>query len=310
MNPFSLFGLFASAPQGNATKNRPAANDRFYRPMLESLEGREVPSASPLSPPALNAAHVAAIHASTLTITDINVTNVAVTGANSLLATLDVTGTIAGQNFTIPNVQVPITITPDTSGPCPILHLSLEIEDLNLLGLHVELNNSHEGPITVDINAIPSSQPGGGLLGDILCGLTGALNTGGLLGLTGTNLTTFTGAVQSALNGVFDQLLGGMSPGSHHGGGHHGGGGRHGGGHQCDLVNLEVGPINLNVLGLEVATSGISLEVYAVRGSSAQGGGLLGNLLCGLDGLLDTSASANAINGRVARIIDLLGDIT
>lgn len=300
MNLYSLFGLFGSAPKGQ-TKVRPENVDRFFRPTLECLEGREVPSANPLSPPHLAAAQVAAIQVPTLTITDINVTNVAVTGANSLLATLDVTGTIAGQNITIPGVQVPINIGTDTSGPCPILHLSLEVEDLNLLGLHVELNNCDEGPVTIDITAIPTGEDGGGLLGDLLCGLSGILSTDGLLGLTGTNLTGFTGAIQNVLNGVTDQLLGGGIGTASHQAGHQGGGG-----HRCDLVNLELGPVELNVLGLQVDTSEICLDVYAVRGSSNQGGGLLGNLLCGVNELLDTSASANAIGRHASRIIGII----
>jgi hypothetical protein len=257
-----------------------------------------------VAPPPMDAALVAQVGAHGLTITDINVTNIVVTGANSLLATLNVAGTIVGHNFTLPNVQVPIVITPDLTGECPILHLSLEIEDLNLLGLHVELNNCNEGPITVDINAIPTGLPGGGLLGDLLCGLSGALGSGGLLGLVGTNLTGFTGVVQSALNGVFDQLLGAGIGTASHQPGH-----QSGGGHRCDLVDLQLGPIDLNVLGLEVTTSPICLEVYAVSGNPNAGGGLLGNLLCGLDGLLGTNASANAILGRVDRILDILNGL-
>jgi hypothetical protein len=252
----------------------------------------------------MDAAHVAQVGANLLTITGINVTDIAVTGANSLLATLNLAGTIVGQNFTLPNVQVPIVITPDLTGDCPILHLSLEIEDLNLLGLHVELNNCNEGPITVDINAIPTGQPGGGLLGDLLCGLSGALGSGGLLGLVGQDLTALTGVVQGALDGVFGQLLGGGTGTASHQPGH-----QSGGGHQCDLVDLQLGPINLNVLGLEVETSPICLEVYAVSGNPNAGGGLLGNLLCGLDGLLGTNAGANAILGRVDRILDILNGL-
>ena len=45
--------------------------------------------------------------------------------------------------------------------------------DLNLLGLRVQLNR-----VNLRITAIP----GGGLLGDLLCGLTNLLNPTGLLG--------------------------------------------------------------------------------------------------------------------------------
>lgn len=304
MNLTSFFGLFQRSPNRKATIGA-AKGERFFRPMLESLEGREVPSASPMAPPALNAAVIQQVNSNLLQITDIDVTNIAVTGANSLLATLNVTGSVLGQAFTLPNVQVPINLTPDLSGTIPILHLSLEIEDLNLLGLHVELNNCSEGPVTVDIGAIPAGLPGSGLLGNLLGGLGGALGgANGLLGLTGANLTSLTNVVQGALNGVFDQLLGSGIGTASHTPGH-----QSGGGHRCDLVDLQLGPIDLNVLGLVVETSPICLEVYGVRGNPNQGGGLLGNLLCGLDGLLGTNASDNAINGRAGRIVGILNGL-
>jgi len=55
---------------------------------------------------------------------------------------------------------------------CSILSLSVGPVELNLLGLLVELDNCHNGPVTVDITATP----GGGLLGDLLCSLTDLLN--------------------------------------------------------------------------------------------------------------------------------------
>ena len=62
----------------------------------------------------------------------------------------------------------------------------MQIPDLNVLGLHVRLDNCNNGPVTVDITAIPSTQPGGGLLGDLLCGVDNLLTgTGGLLNLGG-----------------------------------------------------------------------------------------------------------------------------
>ena len=60
------------------------------------------------------------------------------------------------------------------SGPaCNILNLSLGPIDLNLLGLEVALDNCHNGPVTVDITAVPGS-----LLGDLLCDLANLLNNG------------------------------------------------------------------------------------------------------------------------------------
>ena len=48
---------------------------------------------------------------------------------------------------------------------------------------------------------------------------------------------------------------------------------------ECSVLNLELGPINLALLGLHVDTSPICLEITAT-----EGGGLLGDLLCALAG--------------------------
>lgn len=66
-----------------------------------------------------------------------------------------------------------------------------------------------------------------------------------------------------------------------------------GGGQQrrCDILFLDLGPIFLDVLGLEVDLSEIVLDIDAVRGA----GNLIGNLLCSLVGLLDGPANENAI---------------
>lgn len=50
----------------------------------------------------------------------------------------------------------------------------------------------------------------------------------------------------------------------------------------CPVLDLTLGPINLNLLGLVVQTSPICLTITAY-----QGGGLLGNLLCAVANLLD-----------------------
>ena len=48
---------------------------------------------------------------------------------------------------------------------------------------------------------------------------------------------------------------------------------------ECSVLDLELGPINLALLGLRVDTSEICLEITAT-----EGGGLLGDLLCSLAG--------------------------
>lgn len=52
---------------------------------------------------------------------------------------------------------------------------------------------------------------------------------------------------------------------------------------ECQILFLDLGPIFLDLLGLQVDLSEITLDITAVRGP----GNLLGNLLCGLVGILD-----------------------
>jgi hypothetical protein len=66
----------------------------------------------------------------------------------------------------------------------------------------------------------------------------------------------------------------------------------------CEILNLVLGPIHLDLLGLVIDTNQIVLNITAVPGA----GNLLGNLLCSIAGLLDGG-------GAVARIIDLLNRI-
>jgi hypothetical protein len=71
----------------------------------------------------------------------------------------------------------------------------------------------------------------------------------------------------------------------------------------CEILDLVLGPINLNLLGLVVRTNRINVRIDAVPGP----GNLLGNLLCAITGLLDpqtTSARqlAPALNAILALI--------
>ena len=68
-------------------------------------------------------------------------------------------------------------LPPQQPGTCRVLNLVLGPLDLNLLGLRVELNQ-----VNLRITAVPSTVPGGGLLGDLLCGITNLLNPSSLLG--------------------------------------------------------------------------------------------------------------------------------
>jgi hypothetical protein len=53
----------------------------------------------------------------------------------------------------------------------------------------------------------------------------------------------------------------------------------------CPILHLNLGPLNLNLLGLDVDFNQVILNVTAVSGA----GNLLGNLLCSVSNLLNTT---------------------
>ena len=69
----------------------------------------------------------------------------------------------------------------------------------------------------------------------------------------------------------------------------------------CDILFLELGPINLDLLGLVLNVSQIVIDLEAQTG----GGNLLGNLLCGLLGLLDIPG----LLGAISNLLDLINNI-
>jgi hypothetical protein len=58
----------------------------------------------------------------------------------------------------------------------------------------------------------------------------------------------------------------------------------------CEILDLTIGPIHLNLLGLTIDTNTIRLDIDAVSGP----GNLLGNLLCDVAHLLDNPAALAA----------------
>jgi hypothetical protein len=68
----------------------------------------------------------------------------------------------------------------------------------------------------------------------------------------------------------------------------------------CDILHLELGPLSLDLLGLNIDLNRVVLDITAQAGA----GNLLGNLLCAVAGLLDDpSGLANLLN----RILSILG---
>lgn len=66
----------------------------------------------------------------------------------------------------------------------------------------------------------------------------------------------------------------------------------------CDILHLELGPIDLNLLGLVVHVDKIVIDIDAQSGP----GNLLGNLLCAIANLLNT-------NGPLAGLVTLLNQL-
>jgi hypothetical protein len=74
---------------------------------------------------------------------------------------------------------------------------------------------------------------------------------------------------------------------------------------ECQILFLDLGPIFLDVLGLQVDLSQIVLDVTAVAGS----GNLLGNLLCAVVGLLDGTGLLLNLLDNLGQLNNLLGQI-
>jgi hypothetical protein len=66
----------------------------------------------------------------------------------------------------------------------------------------------------------------------------------------------------------------------------------------CQILHLELGPLDLNLLGLQVHLDRVVLDITAQSGP----GNLLGNLLCAVAHLLDN-------NGPLSTIVGLLNNI-
>ncbi len=73
----------------------------------------------------------------------------------------------------------------------------------------------------------------------------------------------------------------------------------------CDILNLVLGPLDLNLLGLEVHLNQVILDIVATSGA----GNLLGNLLCAVAGLLDGGAALGQIAALLNQILGILNGL-
>lgn len=210
-----------------------------------------------------------------------------------------VSGTLAGLPFTTDITNFALNLTPTSSASCAVLNLDLAPINLKLLGLHVDTS-----PICLDIIAIPN----GGLLGNLLCGLSG-LDLGGILnGLLG-DLPVLG---NSLLGTIVEQVLGGALNNSQpvaQAPGHSGGGsGDSVCTGDCEVLDVVLGPVDLTLLGLNVVLDNCAGSPVEVCVSATRSEGILGGLLCSLAGPQLSGLSLGDISQLIGLAQQLLQD--
>jgi len=271
----SLRALIRVSEVWQPRKPQPRTAPRF-RPTLEGLEDRTVPSAAAgLAVPALGPALVAPAPHQISSILPISITNIVV--QNGQLVAQGLVGSTA--------FSAPITLTTSNpTGDTPILHLRIDAIHLDLLGLRVDTSN-----ICLDITAHSGS---GNLLGNLLSDVAHLLDSGTPLssvlgGLSTTQLNTLTSGLTSVLNGALSHLT---APSAVTGA-------------TGNILHLSLGPVDLNLVGLEVSLDNCANGPVTVDISAKPGPGkLLGNLLTGLTHLLDSSAASPALANKLFKI--------
>jgi hypothetical protein len=202
---------------------------------------------------------------------------------------------IHGRTTTVP-FSAPIDVTaspnPDPNDPYAILDLRLGPINLNLLGLVVQTS-----PICLVLTDFPS----GGLLGQLLYGLANGLNNGIPLveylgNLPPEQLNTLLAGITNILNGTLSNLYNATLTSIQQVGIHH----------TCAILHLELGPLNLTLLGMNIvldncANGPVTVDITAITGH----GNLLGNLLCELLGrnLINLDATLQAILNQIIGLL-------
>lgn len=147
-----------------------------------------------------------------------------------------------------------VALVASTGGNCRILHLFLKELTLNLLGL-----NAHLDPVTLDI----TGNPNGGVLGSLFCKLSRAK----VKGVRIAAARALSSAVQRRpghalrFTAYFNPAVTASQAATA----------------TCPVLDLVVGPLNLQLLGLVVDLNRVHLTITATRGA-----GVLGDTFCKL----------------------------
>jgi hypothetical protein len=149
-------------------------------------------------------------------------------------------------------VRKKVTLAASPSGTCTILTLTLETLELNLLGLDVHLEK-----VVLSV----TGQRHGGVLGSLFCSLAGAkAKAARASAVSRLNKAIRRNGVVRPLH--FDVGVRAVTAAA---------------GPTCPVLNLVLGPLHLNLLGLVVDLNQVHLIITA-----EPAGGVLGSLFCGL----------------------------
>ena len=174
-----------------------------------------------------------------------------------------VSATLVDNHGRMTTVHSKVAITASTGGSCRVLHLFLNQLNLQLLGL-----TAHLDKVTLDI----TGQPHGGVLGSLFCKLARAkVATARVHAVRALN-------AQVRRQGSVLRFSANLNPQST----------AHAAGAVCPVLDLIVGPLNLQLLGLVVNLQKVHLNVTATRG-----GGALGDLFCRLADNSTTTTSSS-----------------
>lgn len=160
-----------------------------------------------------------------------------------------------------------------TARICDVLTLTLGPLHLELLGLIVDLSR-----VVLTIKA----DSNGGLLGSLFCSLAGGLGATASPARLNAAAARMTRAARA--NGLSNGVAGyqlQVAPQLAQVG------------QICNILDLTLGPLDLNLLGLMIHLDRVRLTITAVRG-----GGILGDLLCGLAGGTPVGPAAPALQTR------------
>jgi len=279
-------------------------SSRWCGSMIEELESRELLSVSaPLSVPTNLIGPALATHSPLHHVNANDVQTVLPLKISSLSlqnGQLIASGTLAGQSFSTlatlavdnPAIATAAATTVVPAATVPILHLTLNPIHLDLLGLNVDTSAIC---LKIDANTSP-----GNLLGNLLAGVANLLNggtpLGTILGNLGSDLNTVLGGLTGLLNGVLGNLtaptsLAGVSQSA--------------AAPAVNILNLSLGPVDLNLLGLAVHVDNCANGPVTVAITAQPGpGNLLGNLLGGLGNLLNSNANQQGILSNLANVSD------